>query len=212
MSITYKVINIRYTNIEKGQLMGSPAIEIILGNNGESGTVFIDVLKAVKRLKCNLIYIRGRNIESLEVENIRVLLRALKDEGKNILIETDGSIKPDKSLLSLISFWYVIPKLRAGARYKYNFPADIKNAYWLFIVKGRRDLNKVRMMYEGINRVNPERLIVMPDVLGNVSIKAYNRRLNDCFKWCKQFGYRVLGKCSEMKEYKSFIKKLKSIY
>lgn len=129
----------------------------------------------------------------LQRHRLAPLLRSLRNDGRRIEVETNGTIPPGE-LAGLVDQWNVSPKLRhsgnAGLR-RINEPAlrallGQPNAYVKFVVASESDLAEVEEVV-GASGARPEQVILMPEGQTAALLAARGAWIADA---CVARGYR----------------------
>lgn len=128
---------------------------------------------------------------------VSALATALRERGKHLTIETNGTLPPEGIACDLAS---VSPKLahssaapREDASQRIRHPAL---AAWVdgyeyqlkFVVAAPEDLGEIRQVLEAIGRtIPPERVLLMPQETGRDAARGRNAWLVEA---CKESGFR----------------------
>lgn len=129
----------------------------------------------------------------LQQENLSELLFNLKMAGKKIIIETNGTIVPDKKLALFIDHFSVSPKLASSnndldrrvnydALYYFN---DHENSIFKFVIKDGKDLSEVLFLQDQI-KIESSKIYLMKE--GARAIDQ-NQNIDELIQICINNGY-----------------------
>jgi organic radical activating enzyme len=97
------------------------------------------------------------------LQDIRPLCKRIKERGQRIIVETSGTIRPNRDLRELIDVFSVSPKLsNSGQKLKYDFSDDWGTYYKFVILNPERDLKEVEEFVKK-HGIKEEKVIVQPD-------------------------------------------------
>jgi len=101
------------------------------------------------------------------LQDIHPLVTRLKQLGHIICVETNGTIAPNESLLQLVDYWSVSPKLsNALVKYKLRFPVEKvrDNIWYKFVVCNLTDIEEIKKFVRAC-RIPPDKVILQPNGL-----------------------------------------------
>jgi len=101
------------------------------------------------------------------LQEILSLVTRLKQRGHIICVETNGTIAPNESLLRLVDYWSVSPKLsNALVKYELRFPVEkVRNNIWYkFVVCNLADIEEIKKFVSAC-RIPPDKVILQPNGL-----------------------------------------------
>jgi 7-carboxy-7-deazaguanine synthase len=122
------------------------------------------------------------------------LCESLKDKGFNIEIETNGTIIPDRRLLSLVYHWSVSPKLRNSGNPPslcestacYRLFNSISQSHFKYVVRDENDFAEIKSLAERYS-LSTEKIILMPEAANREELLNKSSWLVEL---CKSSGYR----------------------
>jgi organic radical activating enzyme len=148
----------------------------------------------IKKYKCNHLVITGG--EPLLQQSKLVGLLKMLGESSNICVEleTNGTILPRRSLLKLVNYWTVSPKLSSSENLKakrevrecYELFQSIPTGIFKYAVKDENDLAEIRLLRKKY-KVSPDKIILMPQTKSREDLLQKSPWLVEA---CKQHGYR----------------------
>jgi len=167
-------------------------------NKAKEGVDYIsmsleEIIESVRKYPCKHLVITGGE-PLLHQRKLLELIRRLKGMGFYIEIESNGTIKPLKELLSLVDCFTVSPKLsNSKLEEKVRIREDIlrifsskDKVYFKFVVCERRDLEEIESLVNKFN-ISKDKIILMPE---GVDSENLNRRAEWIIEECKKRGYR----------------------
>jgi len=152
-----------------------------------------EILHRVEAGKARNVVITGG--EPLQQQRPLVALAtALRQSGKRLEIETNGTYRPIPELADLINQWNVSPKLANSGNEpgKRDVPeamtwfAAAPDAYFKFVVAGEDDLAEVQTLVARY-AIPVERVLLMPEGRDPVALRQRSLWLVD---QCREHGYR----------------------
>ena len=121
------------------------------------------ILQEISEFNASLVTITGG--EPL-LQHVEHLIEKLVNAGYEVLIETNGTIKPSKELRKHVSIWSVSPKTsNAGFSIKYNLEwlQNVRDYYLKFVVVNpEEDVNEILSFLQQAN-LDPSKVIIQPD-------------------------------------------------
>jgi 7-carboxy-7-deazaguanine synthase len=155
-----------------------------------------EVRREIAKFDCNHLVLTGGE-PMVQQKELGFLLSKLKQDKGDLYIEveTNGTILPNEILIREVSQWNVSPKLsnsgnpiakREIARCYNFFAHELKNAYFKFVVRSRKDVGEVEELVQKY-RIPVERVQLMP--LGTTKT-ALNKRSKWVIEICETKGFR----------------------
>ncbi|EWG08065.1 MAG: hypothetical protein ASUL_00385 [Candidatus Aramenus sulfurataquae] len=125
------------------------------------------------------------------LQDLYPLVKALKEKGQKIIVETNGTVMPRKELMELVDVFSVSPKLRnSGYQINYKFHKDWAT-YYKFVITRLEDVDEVLKFVED-NGINPTKVILQPNgLLKDEEYMKALRQLGD-FVVSRGLPFRVL--------------------
>ena len=122
------------------------------------------ILQEISEFDALLVTITGG--EPL-LQPLEHLVQSLANEGYEVLIETNGTVKPSTGLQKLVSTWSVSPKTsNAGFSIKYGgleWLQNVKDYYLKFVVVNpKKDIKEILAFMQERN-IDPSKVILQPD-------------------------------------------------
>jgi 7-cyano-7-deazaguanosine (preQ0) biosynthesis protein QueE len=121
------------------------------------------ILQKISKFDASLVTITGG--EPL-LQPLEPLVHDLVNQGYNILVETNGTIKPSKDLQNLVDIWSVSPKTsNAGFSIKYSLEwlRNVNDYYLKFVVVNpRKDIDEILAFLKESN-IDASKVILQPD-------------------------------------------------
>jgi 7-cyano-7-deazaguanosine (preQ0) biosynthesis protein QueE len=144
-----------------------------------------EILNYISKFDCNRVVITGGE-PLLHQENLKNLLKELKNKGFYIEIETNGSIKPKEEIIKLVDLFNVSPKLsNSKVDYKLRIRnevlkvfSEINNSIFKFVICNIKDLDEVDKLVKKLN-INKEKVYLMPEGTDEKTIKERSLWLID---------------------------------
>lgn len=121
------------------------------------------ILQEISEFDASLVTITGGEPLLQPVEH---LIKSLVNAGYEVLIETNGTIKPSKELRKLVSIWSVSPKTsNAGFSIKYNLEwlQNVRDYYLKFVVVNPREDVKEILSFLQQRNIDHSKVILQPD-------------------------------------------------
>ncbi len=125
------------------------------------------------------------------LQDIYPLVKALKERGQKVIVETNGTVRPKRELMQLVDVFSVSPKLRnSGYHINYKFDQDWAT-YYKFVITKLEDVDEVVKFVEA-NRVDPAKVILQPNgLVKDEEYLKFLRQLSD-FVVSRGLPFRVL--------------------
>jgi organic radical activating enzyme len=144
-----------------------------------------EILIYISKFDCNRVVITGGE-PLLHQENLKNLLKELKNKGFYIEIETNGTIKPKEEIIKLVDLFNVSPKLsNSKVDYKLRIRnevlkvfSEINNSIFKFVICDIKDLDEVDELVKKLN-INKEKVYLMPEGTDEKTIKERSLWLID---------------------------------
>jgi 7-carboxy-7-deazaguanine synthase len=144
-----------------------------------------EILNYISKFDCNRVVITGGE-PLLHQENLKNLLKELKNKGFYIEIETNGTIKPKEEIIKLVDLFNVSPKLsNSKVDYKLRIRnevlkvfSEINNSIFKFVICDIKDLDEVDELVKKLN-INKEKVYLMPEGTDEKTIKERSLWLID---------------------------------
>ncbi|MCS4537638.1 MAG: 7-carboxy-7-deazaguanine synthase QueE [Thaumarchaeota archaeon] len=122
------------------------------------------ILHEISEVDASLVTITGG--EPL-LQPLEQLVKSLVEKGYEVLIETNGTIKPSEELQELVNIWSVSPKTsNAGFSIEYGeleWLQNVKDYYLKFVVVNPRKDTKEILAFLQERNINTSKVILQPD-------------------------------------------------
>lgn len=154
----------------------------------DAGAILARVLEAKPK---NVVFTGGEPL--IQAEELATVVRAAKENGLRIEIETNGTLAPSTDLTALVDQWNVSPKLAGSgnalrARHRPSALlafASMANATFKFVLTSREELAEI----DDIAKAVPaDRIVLMPEGTTPEALAERSRWLADA---CVARGFRL---------------------
>jgi 7-carboxy-7-deazaguanine synthase len=150
-----------------------------------------EVARKILGYGCRHLVVTGGE-PMLQQEELVLLLEKLR--GFHVEVETNGTIRPNKEMVSLVDQWNVSPKLsNSGNSVKvreipecYAFFRRQNNAHFKYVVEDREDLGEILELVAKYE-IPREKVILMPESTSPELLREKSAWLADI---CKSEGFR----------------------
>ena len=150
------------------------------------------VQENILKFECSHVVVTGGE-PLIQQESLIPLLRNLRHRSFSIEVETNGTVKPNEDIVSLVNQWNVSPKLESSGNSLYSREKgscfelfNELNSWYKFVISSDKDLDEVESLARKYN-VKPERLILMPEATDPEILQEKSSQL---IKFCEKKGYR----------------------
>jgi 7-carboxy-7-deazaguanine synthase len=170
-----------------------PDLRVYDKNEEAKGLSISDILKQILAFDCPHLVITGGE-PLLQQDSLCALLERLLEERKFFVeLETNGTIKPGKEILDIVSQWNVSPKLAFAGNGSYAsekpecFETFKKlNAYFKFVIQSEKDLEDCEEIVQKYS-IPKNKVVLMPEAINSRLLEERGRML---FSYCKDKGYK----------------------
>jgi len=123
-----------------------------------------EIMNEIKRYPALNVSITGGE-PLLQQEELSAFVVMLKKNGYKVSVETNGTIKPSKTLLNNVDLWNVSPKLKSFEP-KYPglvFPVNLKNVCFKFVITKIPDDFELLDEFITVFRIPRDKIILQPN-------------------------------------------------